>query len=167
MRNKLNDFIKLVRDDSIPTPSRLRSKTLLLLQMIYGILWLDAAWWKIRVNGDFGLNYDGLSYWISRGLEYPVLGVYARLIDNVLLPNIKLVLPVVFVIELSIGLLFISTRYVRVAALLAMAQTIAIILSVIFTPHEWNWTYYMMMMLNILFFVNPSTHTWLSNSQKK
>jgi thiosulfate dehydrogenase [quinone] large subunit len=132
----------------------------LLSQAIFGLLWLEGALWKIMIEGKFALNYDGLAYWISRGTEYPVLAPYEWLIDNAILPNIKLFLPIVFLTELTIGILFFTGKYIRFAALLAIAQTIAIMLSVLNTPFEWKWSYFLMLLVSAMFFVMPTISAW-------
>jgi uncharacterized membrane protein YphA (DoxX/SURF4 family) len=132
----------------------------LIAQIIFGLLWLEGASWKILFDGNLAANYDGLAYWVSRGSEYPVIGVYKEIIDTVILPNIKLFLPLVFLAEFTIGLLFVIGQKVRLAALLAIAQTTAITLSVYNAPYEWKWSYFLMYLVSALFFVNPTTATW-------
>lgn len=137
-----------------------KTRFLLIAQGIYGLLWLEGASWKVLVDGKFALNYAGLSYWASRGSEYPVLNVYKWLTDHLILPNIKLLLPIVFVTELSIGLMLVFGKHVRIAALLAISQTILITLSALNTPGEWKWSYFLMLLVATIFFVMPTTSTW-------
>ena len=133
---------------------------LLLAQAIYGLLWLEGASWKILVDGKLALNYDGLTYWASRGSEFPVLGAYKWLLDSFILPNIELLLPIVFLLELTIGLLFVMGKYIRIAAIMAIMQTMAIMLSVLNAPHEWKWSYFLMILVAVFFFVIPTTSKW-------
>lgn len=133
---------------------------LLLAQAVYGLLWLEGASWKVIVDGRLAFNYDGLTYWASRGSEFPVLGAYKWLLDTIILPNIELFLPVVFLVELIIGLLFFTGKFVRFAALMAMMQTLAITLSVLNAPHEWKWSYFLMILVAAIFFVMPTTSRW-------
>jgi thiosulfate dehydrogenase (quinone) large subunit len=133
---------------------------MLALQAVFGALWLEGAGWKVIVDGALKLNYDGLQYWVTRGSEYPVIGAYKWLIDNFIVPNIKIFLVIVFLTELIVGLLFVFGKYVRLASIIAIGQTIAITLSVIKAPHEWKWSYFMMMMFCVLFFVMPTTSSW-------
>lgn len=139
-----------------------RRQFLLAAQAIFGLLWLEGALWKIMIDGKFALNYDGLAYWVSRGSEFPVFAPYKWLIDTAILPNIKLFLPIVFLTELTIGLLFLSGKYIRLAAVLAVGQTIAIMLSVLRTPHEWKWSYLLMLLVSAIFFVAPTISAWPS-----
>jgi len=137
-------------------------RIMLIFQAIFGLLWLEAASWKIIVDGKLALNYDGLAYWISRGSEYPVFQPYAQIIDNFILPNIEFFLIAVFVTELVTGLLFVAGKFIRVASVLAFSQTIFISLSVLNTPKEWKWSYFLMMLVSAIFFVMPTTAYWLN-----
>jgi thiosulfate dehydrogenase [quinone] large subunit len=149
----------LLSDRRLLNPLR-QAHFLLLAQAVYGILWLEGASWKILVDGKLALNYDGLSYWASRGSEFPVLDSYKWLLDNLILPNIEFFLPIVFLVELTIGLLFFFGKYIRVAAVMAIAQTLAIMLSVLNAPHEWKWSYLLMLLVAIIFFFIPTRSIW-------
>jgi hypothetical protein len=137
----------------------------LLAQAIFGLLWLEGSSWKVIVDGKLRLNYDGLAYWVNQGSKYPVFGPYKWLIENFILPNIKVFLVGVFVAELMTGLLFITGKYVRLAGFLAFAQSIAIALSVLNAPHEWKWSYFMMMLISLMFFINPTKSKWSLKSR--
>ena len=158
--NTLSQTARLIASDK-PLFSKLwRGQLAVLSQAIYGLLWLEGASWKIMVNGKFAFNHDGLAYWASRGSEYPVLGVYKTLLDKVILPNIVFLTPIVFALELTIAILFLTGKYVRIAAGLAIIQTIAISLSVLNAPHEWKWSYFLMLLVAAIFFVIPTTSKW-------
>lgn len=153
-------ILSLISSDRPILSKTNKMRFLLIAQAIYGLLWLEGASWKVIVDGKLALNYDGLSYWASRGSEFPVLDVYKLLLDRVILPNIEIFLPMVFLLELTIGILFFIGKYVRVAAILAIVQTIAITLSVLNAPHEWKWSYFLMILVAAIFFVMPTTSRW-------
>jgi thiosulfate dehydrogenase (quinone) large subunit len=138
---------------------------LLLIQALFGILWIEGSWWKITANGKFLWNSEGLAYWVGQGSKYPVFGPYKWLIDNLILPNIKTFVIGIFVAELLTGILFLTGKYVRIASILAFCQSVVIALSVLKAPHEWKWSYFMMMMLSLMFFVKPTKSTWLTKSK--
>jgi thiosulfate dehydrogenase (quinone) large subunit len=149
----------LFSDKPLLSPTN-RLRFLVMAQGIYGLLWIEGASWKVLVDGKLAFNYEGLTFWVSRGSEYPVLGAYKWLLDTLILPNIKLLLPIVFLIEFTIGILFLIGKYVRLAALMAIAQTIFITLSVLNAPHEWKWSYFLMLLVAVIFFVLPTTSKW-------
>jgi thiosulfate dehydrogenase (quinone) large subunit len=157
----IKKLARRILDDGTPLiPASWTRRGLLLAQMAFGLLWLEGASWKVIVNGELKANYDGLAYWVSRGSEYPVLDAYKTLIDSFILPNIKFFLFFVFATELFIGLLFFVGRYVRLAAIVSVMQTVPIMLSVYNAPHEWKWTYFMMLTLAGVFFVHPTRSSW-------
>lgn len=160
MKHTLRLVMKTITGDAPFLSAIWLRRSMFLLQFLFGLLWIQGASWKIIVDGKLGFNYNGLAYWVGLGSKYPVLEPYKVLIDTVLLPNIMLFLPLVFLIELTIGVLFISGKYIRIAALLAMAQTTAIALSVIKAPSEWGWSYILMFIVAVIFFINPTISQW-------
>ena len=167
MHKVISRTVSLIKSDDPILGDSLRLKFMLLAQVIYGLLWIEGASWKVLVDGKLAANYGGLYFWASRGSEYPVLGIYKSLIDHVILPHIKLFLPIVFILELTIGILFVMGKYVRLAALLAFAQTIAITLSVLNAPNEWKWSYFLMLLVAAIFFVSPTISRWPNRLFKK
>jgi thiosulfate dehydrogenase (quinone) large subunit len=161
----LKHIFTLLSGDKPLVGASLLRKFMLLAQAVFGLLWLEGASWKVLIDGKLALNYDGLGYWVSRGSEYPVFGPYKWLIDTAIMPNIKLFLPVVFITELVIGLMYVSGKYVRLASVLAVAQTSAITLSVLKAPHEWKWSYFMMFLIAVMFFVTPTISKWSLTSR--
>ena len=167
LSKSLRTIIQVILNDSQPIAAKWSRRALLLTQFLYGVLWVESSWWKITVNGKFALNYDGLAYWVSQGSRFPVFEPYKWLIDHVILTHIKLFLPVVFLTELTIGVLFIASKHIRLASLLAFAQSIAITLSVLHAPHEWKWSYFMLMMLSVIYFIKPTASKWSLKRLKK
>lgn len=57
-----------------------------LLRIMYGILWLQQAKWK--VPPDFGMKAgDGLWYWLNQAIQYPTWSVHHAFLTNVVLPH--------------------------------------------------------------------------------
>jgi thiosulfate dehydrogenase (quinone) large subunit len=150
---KLFGDIPLISQKNIP-------RFMVALQAVFGLLWIEGASWKLLENGKFLLNFNGLAYWVKKGSEYPVFGPYKWLIDSFILPNIKIFFFLVVLAELTIGVLLVFGKFVRFASILAIGQTIAITLSVFNAPNEWRWSYIMMLLFSLLFFVIPTTSKW-------
>ncbi len=165
--NHIKHYVSFIVDDSKKLPKGLRQKLLVLSQAIFGLLWLEAAAWKVRVDGNFAINTDGFKYWVEQGIEHPVIGLYTPVLENIILPNITAFLVLVFIAELVIGILFIAGRYVRMAAALAFFQTIAITLSAINAENEWHWSYFLMLLVSALLFLVPTRSQWLDKLLKR
>ena len=158
--NLIKKITSIVFSDTPILSKTWARKFMLSVQFIFGLLWLEGASWKVIIDGQLGLNYDGLRYWVSKGSDYPVLGAYKWLIDQVILPNIKIFLVIVFLTELTIGLLLVLGKHIRLAVVLAAAQTLAITLSLLHAPNEWKWSYIMMFVISAILFVYPTTSKW-------
>ena len=61
-----------------------------------------------------------------------------------MLPNFTIFGWLTTITEVSIGAFLILGLTTRLWAVVGMAQTVAISLSIINAPHEWSWAYYMM-----------------------
>jgi thiosulfate dehydrogenase (quinone) large subunit len=162
----LKTVLSILTTDKEIFSTNITRRVLVGLQALFGLLWLEGSMWKIMDNGKFLLNNDGLRYWASKGVEYPVLDIYKTILEKFILPNIEIFLILVFIAEFTTGLLFLLGKYVRLASMLAFGQTIAITLSVLNAPNEWKWSYFMMMMFSLLFFVMPTTSRWTSRLKR-
>lgn len=124
--------------------------TLVLARVGFGLMWLDNVLWKTPPL--FGLNEKTNLYeWMSKAVEYPVFPPFSWVVGNVFLPNFLLFAWGVYVVEWLLAIGFIAGIKTRYIAILALGQSIAITLSVLNTPHEWKWAYFMMIMLCLVF----------------
>ena len=74
-----------------------------LLRIMYGILWLQQAMWK--VPPDFGMKAgDGLWYWLNQAIQHPTWGVHHAFLTKVVLPNFILFGYLTLLTEAFIGL---------------------------------------------------------------
>jgi hypothetical protein len=118
-------------------------------------MWLYNVAWKRAPN--FGEEEgNGLYAFTSYAVEHPVLPPYAWLVENVVLPNIVPFGYAVLASETALAVLLLTGTYVRAAAVLGVAQSIAIALSVAFAPDEWPWAYWMMIAGHIVLLLGAS-----------
>lgn len=123
--------------------SRAARATLAGVRVALGLLWIQGAGWK--VPPDFGQESgSGLFRFTGYAVEYPVFPPYSWLVDTLVLPNFVAFGYLVLLLEASIGAFLLVGLATRFWALLGIAQTAAITLSVLDAPHEWPWTYYLM-----------------------
>lgn len=139
-------------DDSDP---RWVDRTLTGLRVMLGVLWVTNAGWK--TPPDFGANDKVLLYrYVTDGIEHPVLPPFAWLLERVVRPNLGVFGWGVLIVELSLGALLLSGSFTRLAALLGIGESLVIALSVLKTPQEWPWSYYLMIALHLVVFVFPA-----------
>jgi hypothetical protein len=128
---------------------------LTLLRILVGLIWLRNVLWKIPP--DFGEGRrTGLYFWSNLAIEHPVFPPYSWLVEHLVLPNFTLFGWGVLVVESLLAILLLTGTAVRPAALLGVAQSIAIGLSVAAAPNEWPWAYAMMIGIHAVLVFAPS-----------
>lgn len=119
------------------------------LRLLAGLLWLYNVSWKRAP--DFGQDNDtGLYHFTALAVSDPVFGPYSWVVENMVLPNFTLFGWVVLVAETTLAVLLLSGAFVRLAAALGVAQSVAIGLSVALAPNEWPWAYAMMVGIHVV-----------------
>ena len=129
-----------------PDPSdnaRAQSIALTVLRVLLGLMWLYNVSWKRAP--DFGKDAgNGLYKFTTYAVDYPVLAPYAWVTDHLILPVFPIFGWVVLIAETALAVMLLTGSYVRLAALIGLAQSLAIGLSVAYAPHEWPWAYFLM-----------------------
>ena len=116
---------------------------LLVLRVTLGLMWFYNVAWKRAP--DFGREAgNGLYKFTSYAVEYPVLPPYAWLVENFVLPAIVPFGYLVLVAETTAAVLLLTGKWVRIGALVGLAQSVAIAMSVLYAPEEWPWSYWLM-----------------------
>lgn len=132
--------------DDVP---RVQAVGAAVLRITVGLLWLYNVGWKRAP--DFGQDAEnGLFKFTSYAVSDPVLPPFSWVVENVVLPNFALFGWGVLVAETSLAVLLLTGAWVRVAALVGIAQSVAIALSVAFAPHEWPWSYWLMIAAHVV-----------------
>ncbi len=120
-----------------------------LLRLVIGAMWWQQSLWKIPPN------YDGLSYWMQQMVDHAAIELQGTLVAQVVLPHIALFGPVVYLIEVSIGLSLMLGLFSRIGALLGALMAINLWLGLYSAPNEWPWTYFFLVVIQILFVIDP------------
>lgn len=124
-------------------------------RIVIGLMWLYNVTWK--VPPDFGEDSgSGLYKFTAFAVEHPVLPPYSWLVENAILPNIGIFGWGVLLAETALAVMLLSGTYVRAAALLGIAQSVAIGLSVAYAPEEWPWSYWLMIGGHVVLLVGTS-----------
>ena len=125
------------------------------LRIMYGILWLQQAMWK--VPPDFGMKAgDGLWYWLNQAVQHPTWSVHHAFLTKVVLPNFVLFGYLTLLTEAFIGLSLTLGLFARLGGLVGFLMAINVTLSVLRVPNEWHWTYFMLIGYSLLFLSFPS-----------
>lgn len=132
-----------------PDTGRAPTIALAVVRIALGLLWIQGAGWKSPP--DFGQEGgSGLFRYTSYAVEYPVFPPFSWLIENLVLPNFVLFGYATLLLEASIGAFLLVGLATRFWAVVGIGQTLAISLSVLNAPHEWPWTYYLMIAVHVV-----------------
>lgn len=113
-----------------------------------GVLWLTNAGWK--TPPDFGQERGrGLFAFASDAVDHPVFPPWSWFAREVILPNFRLFGWSVLIVEACLGAFLLFGLGTRFWALVGVTQSTAIGLSVLQTPNEWPWSYYLMVLAHL------------------
>ncbi len=113
------------------------------LRLAAAYLWYDNLSWKNPP--DFGKNDNaGLYGFTTQAVAHPVVGWWSSMIENVVLPNFLVFAWFTFVMETALAVFLALGLATRFWALVGVAQSLVIYLTVGNAPGEWKWSYFMM-----------------------
>jgi len=113
------------------------------LRGLLGLMWLYNVSWKRPP--DFGQDAgNGLYKFTSYAVSHPVFPPYSWLVEHVVLKAFTPFGWLVLIAETTLAVLLLTGTWVRLAAAIGVAQSVAIALSVAFAPDEWPWSYWLM-----------------------
>ncbi len=127
----------------------------LVLRLVLGMLWLYNVNWKRPP--DFGEGDGGGLYkYTEYAVTHPVFPPYSWVVENLVLPNFTLFGYGVLLSESLLAVLVLTGSWVRLAALLGIAQSVAIALSVAVAPNEWPWSYWLMIGAHVVLLLSSA-----------
>ncbi len=132
-----------------PTQRNGRNLALWLMRTLIGAMWLEGSLWKLPlpVSG-------GFSYWLGLMGENAAWNFYGALIRTVLIPNIALINPVIFLVEVSLAASLMLGVAVRLTSLLGIAMALNLWVGLYHFQPEWPWSYIFIAMLHVFFIVD-------------
>ena len=121
-----------------------------LLRFITGCMWWQQSLWKIPPHYDWGLIH-----WMQEMVEHASTELQSALVRDFVLPNIAVFGPLVYAIEVAIGVSLILGLFTRLGAALGALMAINLWLGLYNAPGEWPWTYMFLVVIQLLFVINP------------
>lgn len=119
------------------------------LRILVGLLWLYNVAWKRPP--DFGQQSGKSVYGFAKdAVDHPVLPPFSWVIEHVVLPNFTAFGWGVLIVETALAVLLLTGAFVRLAALIGIAQALAIGLCVAATPGEWPWSYWLLIGVHVM-----------------
>jgi uncharacterized membrane protein YphA (DoxX/SURF4 family) len=121
-----------------------------LLRFIVGCMWWQQSLWKIPPHYDWGLIH-----WMQEMVEHASTELQGVLVRDLVLPNIAVFGPLVYAIEVAIGASLILGLFTRFGAALGALMAINLWLGLYNAPGEWPWTYMFLVVIQLLFLIDP------------
>jgi thiosulfate dehydrogenase (quinone) large subunit len=144
--------MSVVQAGSISLDSRLSRGLVAVARIGIAFLWIQNVGWKSPEN-DFGRQTGGELYgYVKDGVDHPVFSPYASLLNHVVLPHFLFFGWWTLLIESAVGAFLLVGLATRLFALIGFGHVIAMTLSVLNTPGEWHWSYYLMMIGQLFVF---------------
>lgn len=126
-----------------------RGLAIWVLRVLVGAMWWQQTLWKIPP--DFG----GLTYWMQQEADHAAIAVQGTLVRDVVLPNIVVFGPLVYLVELTIGVSLLLGLFTRVGALLGLLMALNLWLGLYSAEGEWPWTYMFLVIIQAWFVTDP------------
>jgi thiosulfate dehydrogenase [quinone] large subunit len=130
--------------------SRLSPVLIAVVRVGVALLWIQNAAWK--APPDFG----ALRGFTKDGVDHPVLAPWAWLVKHVILTHFAPFGWLTLILESCIGAFLLIGLATRLWALVGIGQTFAITLSVLYTPGEWAWSYFLMLLAHVAMFATAA-----------
>ena len=132
-----------------PGQRTVRDVAIWLLRFVVGVMWWQQSLWKIPPN------YDGLIYWMKQMVDHAAIPLQSELVARIVLPNIAVFGPLVYLTEVGIGISLMLGVCSRLGALAGVGMAINLWLGLYSAPGEWPWTYFFLVVIQLLFLLDP------------
>ncbi len=126
-----------------------RAIALWLLRLLVGSMW----WQQTRLK--IPPNFAGLRYWMEQEVAHASVALLSAFVGNIVLPNMNLFGPLVYLTEAAIGISLLLGLFSRFGALLGALMGTNLWLGLYSAPGEWPWTYMFLIIIQALFVVDP------------
>lgn len=129
------------------------------VRILIGLLWLQNSGWK--TPPDFGRAAGrGLYKFTEFAVTHEVFAPFAWVVRTFVLPNFTFFGWMTLIVEASLGAFLLLGLGTRFWALVGIAQSTAIGLSVLNAPHEWSWSYYLMIAAHVAILATAAGRTF-------
>ncbi|WP_244551182.1 DoxX family protein [Bradyrhizobium sp. Rc2d] len=117
-----------------------------LVRVLVGCMWFQGMLWKLPLPLS-----GGLQYWTEQESTNAAFEFHRSFMKDVVLPNMTIFGPIVFVAELAFAGSMMLGLAVRLLGVLAIAYVLQLWLGLYGNSSEWPWTYMFLAMLMFLF----------------
>jgi len=127
-----------------------------LARILYGYLWWQQSAWKVP-SDDFGRKSGGgLWYWVQQEIQHPTVTAYKDFLVGVMIPHWTFFGWMTLITETSIAVTLMLGLFTRLGSLVAVGMAANITIGILSVPHEWGWTYMMLIMFPAIFLLTDA-----------
>ena len=126
-----------------------RNLVVWVLRVAMGAMWWEQTLWKIPPN------FDGLRYWMEQQVDHATTALQAALVGDLVLPNIAIFGPLVYLVEVAIATSLLLGLLSRAGATLGLLMALNLFLGLYSAPGEWPWTYAFLVIIQAFFVLDP------------
>jgi uncharacterized membrane protein YphA (DoxX/SURF4 family) len=127
------------------------------LRFFIGCMWWQQTLWKLPPTyTDQPDGSGGLRYWMDKMVDGAAFQLHSDFVHYIVLPNFYLFAPVVYAVEVFIGVSLMTGLAVRLAGILGALMAINLWLGLYHTHGEWPWTYFFLIVIQSMFAIHRS-----------
>ena len=132
-----------------PAQRTARHGVIWLFRTLVGTMWLQGSLWKLPlpISG-------GFQYWTGQLAEHSFIPAHAALVRDVLLPNIAILDPLIWIAETSMAIMLMLGLAVRIAGLGGILFTLNLWVGLYHNGAEWPWNYLFLIMVHAFFMLD-------------
>lgn len=136
-----------------PSQRNGRSVVIAVLRVLIGCMWFEGSLWKLPLPAS-----EGLRYWTEQEVTRAAFVFHQELIKDVVLPNLALLGPLVYLTELTFAVSMMLGLAVRAVSVVAVAFVLQLWLGIYRpgNPAEWPWSYMFLGMLMVVFIIDAA-----------
>ena len=129
-----------------------------LFRLLIGAMWWQQTLWKLpphytdKPDEPFGTT--GLAVWMKIMGQHASIPLQADFVNHVVLPNFFLFAPIVYAAELMTAMSLMLGTFVGLFGLIGALQILNLWLGLYSAPNEWPWTYFFLLVLQLMFAVD-------------
>ncbi len=124
------------------------------LRVGVAIMWIENVGWKRPPD------FSSLRRFTTDAVEHPVFSPFSWIVEHVVLPNFTFFAWMTLLLEASIGAFLFVGLATRLWALIGIGQSLAITMSVLNAPNEWEWSYYLMILAHVGIFATAAGRSY-------
>jgi uncharacterized membrane protein YphA (DoxX/SURF4 family) len=128
------------------------------IRFLIGAMWWQQTLWTLPPSytdhPEKPFGETGLAYWMKLLGQHAAIPLQADFVNHIVLPHFYLFAPVVYAAEVLTGVSLMLGAFVRLFALIGALQILNLWLGLYSAPYEWPWTYFFLLMLQLVFAVH-------------